>query len=134
MKNTILTLVLLLIQVFVYAQPQMRNESSKFVNRDMTQQEKYYCVQILSTQNPQLLTKEHVEFIGDPAFLEPIIINDVTYYRVMLIYDNEIEARITLDLVLGSGYQFSLICIRNKQQVDRMIPVFTHDMVNIENQ
>lgn len=124
MKNTILILVLLLIQVFVYAQPKT----------ETPQQEKYYCVQILSTQNPQLLTKEHVEFIGDPAFLEPVIVNGVTYYRVMLIYDNEIEARITLDLVLGSGYQFSLICIRNKQQVDKMIPVFTHDMVNIENQ
>jgi hypothetical protein len=124
MKNTILTLVLLLIQVFVYAQPKA----------ETPQQEKYYCVQILSTQNPQLLTKEHVEFIGDPAFLEPVIINDVTYYRVMLIYTDEIQARITLDLVLGSGYKFSLICIRNKQQIDRMIPVFTHDIVNIENQ
>jgi|LakMenEpi03Aug12_release.lakeMendotaPanAssembly.Ray.scaffolds.fasta_scaffold1764758_2 hypothetical protein len=94
----------------------------------------YYCVQIMSTQNPQLLTKEHVEFTGDPAFFEMVIINNITYYRVMLVYTDEIAARITLDLVMGAGYQYSLICIRTKEQIAKMIPVFTHNMVNPDNQ
>ncbi len=94
----------------------------------------YYCVQIMSTQNPQLLTKEHVEFTGDPAFFEMVVVNNVTYYRVMFVYTDEIEAKVTLDLVSGAGYQYSLICTRTKEQIAKMIPVFTLSMVNPDNQ
>jgi hypothetical protein len=41
-------------------------------------QNKFYCVQFLSTQNPQLLRMEHVNLLGEPIMVEQVIINKIT--------------------------------------------------------
>jgi hypothetical protein len=89
-------------------------------------QDKFYCVQFLSTQNPQLLRMEHVNLIGDPVMVEQVVVNKVTYNRIMLVYTDEIQAKIALDSYLGAGFKFSLICIRTKEQVSRMFPLYEY--------
>lgn len=99
-------------------------------------QDKFYCVQFLSTQNPQLLRMEHINLLGEPIMMETVIINNVTYNRMMLVYDNEIEAKIALDAYLGSGFKFSLICIRNKEQVGRMVKLYDylHEIISLNKE
>jgi hypothetical protein len=89
-------------------------------------QNKFYCVQFLSTQNPQLLRMEHVNLLGEPIMVEQVIINKITYNRIMLVYNNEIDAKIALDAYLGAGFPYSLICIRTKEQVDKMFLLYEH--------
>lgn len=116
MKSKILTILTIFISLMSYAQPKAHE----------VKEPKYFCVQILSTQNPQLLTKEHVDIVGEPVFGEMVIINGVTYHRIMLVYSNELDAKNTLDVALGIGFHYSLICVRSKTQVDNMYPLFTN--------
>lgn len=96
-------------------------------------QDKFYCVQFLSTQNPQLIRMEHVNLLGEPIMMESVVVNKITYNRMMLVYNNEIDAKIALDAYLGSGFKFSLICIRTKEQVGRMVKLYDylHEIISL---
>ncbi len=51
--------------------------------------EKLYCVQIMSTRNPQMF--EYDKDVIDTVYLERKVINDVTWYRLMVVAYNEAD-------------------------------------------
>ena len=97
-------------------------------------QDKYFCVQFLSTQNPQLIRMEHVNLTGEPIMVEAVKVNNITYYRMMLVYTKELDAKNTLDSYLGAGFPYSLICVRSKEQVDKMFPLYDylHELISLD--
>lgn len=116
MKNIILTLVLLLIQIFVYAQPQLVHEP----------EQKYYCVQILCTQTPHLLSKSKIDITGRPILVEEVLAtNNTKTYRILSLYLTKEEANQALNMISQLGYvSTSTILVRTHSQVEKMYSLF----------
>lgn len=81
-----------------------------------------YCIQVLSTRNPELLKPEMVSAMPDTAMVEQY----GQFYRIMFVYNTYEEA----DIFLWSWrrqHKNAFLTVRTKQQVERMYPLFTFD-------
>ena len=69
MKNTILTILAVFTFFMSYAQPKAQQVKEEPKVPD------YFCVQILSTQNPQAIKRADVDLLGDPLIEVKIFLN-----------------------------------------------------------
>ena len=86
----------------------------------------HYCVQVVSTENPELLKPEYFMMMYDPAMVEIAEVNGKKYYRIIFIYNSVDEQ----DSALHNWkfqYKNAIRVTRNKQQISKMYPLFSHD-------
>lgn len=82
----------------------------------------YYCVQVISTRNPHLLKPEMISILPDSAKIE----NAGDWYRILFVYQDKLHAEIAHTSWLKQ-HSNAFICVRTKEQVDRMTDLFTQD-------
>jgi len=121
MKNTIFTILAVFISLMSYAQPKAQQHKEP----------DYFCVQILSTQNPQAIKRADVDLLGETLHVEQVTINEITYHRVMLIYKDFISAKSALSVIYNSGFKLSLLCGRSQEQIDKMYPLFSDEKIKL---
>jgi hypothetical protein len=86
----------------------------------------HYCVQVVSTENPELLKPEYFIMMYDPAMVEIAEVNGKKYYRIIFIY-NSVEDQ---DSALHNWkFQWgkAIRVTRTKEQVAKMYPLFSLD-------
>ena len=125
MKNTILTILAVFTFLMSYAQPKAQQVKEEPKVPD------YFCVQILSTQNPQAIKRADVDLLGETLHVEQVTINEITYHRVMLVYKDFISAKSALSVIYNSGFKLSLLCGRSQEQIDKMYPLFSDEKVKL---
>ena len=84
----------------------------------------YYCVQVVSTENPQLLQPLMFMAMDDRAMVEKAIVNGREYYRVMFIYET-IEEQDSALHNWRHQWKDSIRVTRNEEQIKKMFPLFT---------
>ena len=82
----------------------------------------YYCVQVISTRNPHLLKPEMVSILPDTAKVEQA----GEWYRILFVYATQEEANIYHTSWLKQ-HSNAFICVRTKEQVERMYDLFSKD-------
>jgi hypothetical protein len=112
MKTLILSLILVL--------------SVSVINAQTIEDKTFYCVQVLSTENPHLLTMEHVNFLPDTAMVEHVMIKGKSMYRIMFIYTDPTERDIYHTSWIKI-YPDALRCTRKEVDVKQMYPLFTNN-------
>ena len=77
-----------------------------------------YCIQIMSTQNPQYIRAEHLAMCTlDSAMVEQA----GDYYRIMFVYPTYEEAEIMLT-TWKRAHKGAFICRRTRKQVSTFYP------------
>jgi hypothetical protein len=112
MKNIVI-LVLLLSFTNLYSQ-------------DVKETGYYYCVQVMSTENPELLRPGM--FVGDfeQAMVEVSVVNGRRYHRIMFVYSSIKEQDEALKL-WKKEYKDSIRITRTESQIQKMYRLFSHD-------
>lgn len=106
MKNTLFALLML---ASVVAYGQTKN---------------YYCVQVLATENPHLLTPEHFAIVPfDTAMTEIAIIDNKVIYRIMFVYEDKNQQRAFFNM-LKTDFPDALMLTRKEEQYKEMTPLF----------
>lgn len=73
----------------------------------------FYCIQIMSTKNPEFVTAEHLAVMPlDTAMVELHGDN----YRIMYVYSDLFEAEVSLTSI-RRAFKDAFICRRTKEQV-----------------
>ena len=81
-----------------------------------------YCIQVMSTRNPELVKPEMVSAFDDIAMIEQV----GDWWRIMFVY----EDRETAEAYLYSWqrqHKDAFVTIRTRQKVDKMLPLFTYE-------
>ncbi len=77
------------------------------------QQDTFYCIQIMSTKNPDLIRAEHLAVMPlDTAMVEAT----KDWYRIMYVYSDLFEAEVSLTSI-KRAFKDAFICRRTKEQV-----------------
>lgn len=84
----------------------------------------YYCVQVCSTKNPHLLTREMLFAMYDTPMVECTVINGERWYRILFIYET-VEEQDSAHYNWLLQWDEAIKCTRTKQQIERMVPLFT---------
>lgn len=84
----------------------------------------YYCVQVVSTENPQLLQPLMFMAMDDRAMVEKAVVNGREYYRVMFIYET-IDDQDSALHNWRHQWKDSIRVTRNEDQLKKMFPLFT---------
>ena len=87
-------------------------------------QKLFYCVQVVSTENPQLLQPLMFMAMDDRAMVEKAVVNGREYYRVMFIYET-IEEQDSALHNWRHQWKDSIRVTRNEEQIKKMFPLFT---------
>lgn len=83
----------------------------------------HYCVQVVSTENPELLKPEYFVMMYDKPMVEEAIVNGKKYYRILFVY-NSVDDQ---DSALHNWkFQWSkaIRVTRTKQQVAKLYHLF----------
>lgn len=89
-------------------------------------QKLYYCVQVVSTENPQLLQPIMFMAMYDTAMVEKAIVKDREYYRVMFIYES-IEDQDGALHNWRHQWKDAIRVTRTQEQINKMYPLFSKD-------
>jgi hypothetical protein len=84
----------------------------------------YYCVQVVSTENPQLLQPLMFMAMDDRAMVEKAVVNGREYYRVIFIYET-IEEQDGALHNWRHQWKDAIRVTRNEDQLKKMFPLFT---------
>lgn len=83
----------------------------------------YYCVQVVSTENPERLQPMMFMAMTERAMVERAIVNNRMYYRVIFIYQSVDEQ----DSALHNWkhqWKDAIRVTRTEQQLQKMSPLF----------
>jgi hypothetical protein len=83
----------------------------------------YYCIQIMSTKNIELVKPEHVIETLDTAYVEKF----GKWHRVLLVYPDDLTAWVYLHS-WKRAYPDAFIVRRSKRQVESMQVLFTNSI------
>jgi hypothetical protein len=86
----------------------------------------YYCIQVVSTENPQLLKPSFFIAMYEKAMVEKAIVNNREYYRIIFIY-NSIEEQDSALHNWKHQWKDSIRVTKTQEQVSKMYPLFTYD-------
>ena len=89
-------------------------------------QKLYYCVQVVSTENPQLLQPLMFMAMDDRAMIEKAVVNDREYYRIIFIYES-IEEQDGALHNWKHQWKDAIRVTRTQEQIDKMFPLFSKD-------
>jgi hypothetical protein len=104
MKLIILTIAIIL-SVNLYSQ-----------NLPVADDNTLYCVQILSTRNPQAF--KFNDYIHDTIYIESVDISGITWYRLFVISDNQADCGM-LHSYYSKMFGTCLFQIRKKQDLNK---------------
>jgi hypothetical protein len=77
------------------------------------EQDTFYCIQIMSTKNPDFIRAEHLAVMPlDTAMVEAT----KDCYRIMYVYSDLFEAEVSL-MSIKRAFKDAFICRRTKEQV-----------------
>ncbi len=86
----------------------------------------YYCVQVMSTENPELLKPAYFTMMHEKAQVEFATVNGRKYYRIIFIY-NSIEDQDSALHNWKHQYKDAIRVTRSEAQVQKMYPLFTEN-------
>ena len=86
----------------------------------------YYCVQVMSTENPELLKPVYFTMMHEKAMVEFATVNGRKYYRIIFIY-NSIEDQDSALHNWKHQYKDSIRVTRSEAQIQKMYPLFTEN-------
>jgi len=86
----------------------------------------YYCVQVMSTENPELLKPVYFTMMHEKAMVEFATVNGRKYYRIIFIY-NSIEDQDSALHNWKHQYKDAIRVTRSEAQVQKMYPLFTEN-------
>lgn len=95
---------------------------SLFISISASAQDTLYCVQIMSTQNPQLLRPEMISILPDSAMVE----YTGSTYRILFVYPDRISAEIAHTSWIKQ-HRGAFITIRTRQQVKQFYNLYTYE-------
>jgi hypothetical protein len=88
----------------------------------------YYCVQVVSTENPELLKPEYFIMMYDPAMVEEAVVKGKKYYRIIFIYesvDDQDSALHNWQFQWGKAFRVT----RTKEQIEKMYLLFKDEKI-----
>ncbi len=88
-----------------------------------TKEKLYYCVQVVSTENPQLLQPLMFMAMDDRAMIEKAIVNDREYYRIIFIYES-IDDQDSALHNWKHQWKNAIRVTRTESQIKKMYPLF----------
>ena len=86
----------------------------------------FYCIQVLSTENPELLKPPYFNDAYGEAMVEQKIINGRKYYRILFIFLN-LEAQEKAFHKWREQYKDAIRVTRTEAQIQQMYPLFITD-------
>lgn len=86
----------------------------------------YYCLQIISTENPQLLKPSMLATINQEAMVEMAVVNGKKWYRIILVYNSTSQQESSFNSI-RLEFPNVIKLTRTKFQVESMFPLFTVD-------
>ena len=81
-----------------------------------------YCIQVMSTRNPELVKPEMVSAFDDIAMVERV----GEWWRVLFVYEDREKAEAYL-YSWQRQHKGAFIVLRNSDEVDKMLPLFTYE-------
>lgn len=86
----------------------------------------YYCVQVMSTENPELLKPVYFTMMHEQAMVEYATVNGRKYYRIIFIY-NSIEDQDSALHNWKHQYKDAIRVTRSEAQIQKMTKLFTEN-------
>ena len=86
----------------------------------------YYCVQVMSTENPELLKPVYFTMMHEKAMVEFATVNGRKYYRIIFIY-NSIEDQDSALHNWKHQYKDAIRVTRSEAQIQKMTKLFTEN-------
>lgn len=86
----------------------------------------YYCVQVVSTENPERLDPIMFMAMLDRAMVEKATVNGRQYYRVLFIY-NTVDDQDSALHNWRHQWKDAIRVTKTESQIQKMYPLFTHD-------
>lgn len=83
----------------------------------------YYCIQVLSTENPELLKPPYFNDAYGEAMVEEAIVNRRKYYRIIFIFVSLEKQEIAFKS-WKKQYPNAIRVTRTEQQIQDMYPLF----------
>ncbi len=83
----------------------------------------YYCVQVLSTENPQLLKPSTFIDLSTKPFVEPVVVGGRKWYRIIFIY-NSIQEQEEALKKWSQLFEDPIKVTRNESQIQKMVLFF----------
>lgn len=115
--KTLFSLFLLLILV---------TSSTTSQNTKLKENGFFYCIQVMSTENPQLLKPPYFNDAYGEAMVEEAIINKRKYYRILFIFV-DLQSQEKAFHEWKKQYPDAIKVTRTEKQVMEMYPLFTTD-------
>ena len=86
----------------------------------------FYCIQVLSTENPELLKPPYFNDAYGEAMVEQKIINGRKYYRILFIFV-DLESQEKAFHKWREQYKDAIRVTKTDSQIQQMYPLFTTD-------
>jgi len=86
----------------------------------------FYCIQVLSTENPELLKPPYFNDAYGEAMVEQAIVNNRKYYRILFIFV-DLESQEKAFHNWKKQYKDAIRVTRTEKQIMEMYPLFTTD-------
>lgn len=83
----------------------------------------YYCIQVVSTENPERLQPIMFMAMMERAMIERAVVNGRMYYRVIFIY-NSVEEQDSALHNWKHQWENAIRVTRTEQQIQKMRPLF----------
>lgn len=86
----------------------------------------FYCIQVLSTENPELLKPPYFNDAYGEAMVEQAIVNNRKYYRILFIFV-DLQSQEKAFHEWKKQYPDAIRITRTEKQIMEMYPLFTTD-------
>jgi hypothetical protein len=86
----------------------------------------FYCIQVMSTENPELLKPPYFEDTHGEAMVERAMVNGRMYYRILFIFV-DLESQEKAFYKWKERYKDSIRVTRKNSQIKEMYPLFSYD-------
>jgi hypothetical protein len=83
----------------------------------------YYCVQVLSTENPQLLKPDTFIDLSTEPYVESFLVGRHKWYRIIFIY-NSIQEQEEALKKWSQHFEDTIKVTKNESQIQKMILLF----------
>lgn len=83
----------------------------------------FYCIQVMSTENPQLLKPPYFNDAYGEAMVEEAMVNGRKYYRIIFIFV-DLESQEKAFIKWKQQYKDAIKITRTEKQIMKMYPLF----------
>lgn len=86
----------------------------------------FYCIQVMSTENPELLKPPYFDDTYGEAMVERAMVKGRLYYRILFIFV-DLESQEKAYHKWKERYKDSIRVTRTNSQIKEMYPLFSYD-------